>query len=123
GVTHAESLVPRIRRDPYVVGVAPFTYVKAMAYREGLTEGLIVKGVDLSAERSVTTIGSHIEPPLDSIPAVTASGKPGLVLGQELAERLGARVGDDVLLVTLQGDAASAFGFAPRLKPFRVVGV
>ncbi len=123
GVPHADRLVPRIRRDPAVRGVAPFTYVKAMAYREGYTEGLIVKGVDLAAERSVTTIGSHIAPPLDSIPLVTPGGKPGIVLGAELADRLGARAGDDVLLVTLEGRAASAFGFAPKLAPFHVVGV
>jgi lipoprotein-releasing system permease protein len=123
GVRDAASLVKRVKERPGVLGVAPFTYVKAMVFHEGLTEGLIVKGVDLEAERSVTTIGRHIEPPLDSIPARTAEGLPGIVLGSELAARLDARVGDRLLLATLTGEPGSAFGFAPRLKAFRLVGI
>jgi len=122
GIVGAEALADRIRRQPEVEGVAPFTYVKAMAYREGLTEGLVVKGVDLAAERTVTRIGDHIDPPLDSIPARTEGDLPGVVLGSELAARLAARVGDEISLVTLSG-RPSAFGFAPKVKSFRLVAV
>jgi lipoprotein-releasing system permease protein len=122
GIVGADSLAAAIHRQPEVEGVAPFTYVKAMAYREGLTEGLVVKGVDLAAERTVTRVGDHIDPPLDSIPQRTEGDLPGLVLGSELAARLSARVGDEVSLVTLSG-RPSAFGFAPKVKSFRLVGV
>jgi lipoprotein-releasing system permease protein len=53
----------------------------------------------------------------------TASGTPGIVLGTELAGRLGARVGDDVLLASLTGAERSALGFAPKLRKFQVVGL
>jgi len=94
-----------------------------MVFREGLTEGLVVKGVDLAAERAVTTVGRNITPPLDSIPLRTADGTPGIVLGTELAARLGARPGDVVLLASLAGAERSALGFAPRLRKFRLVGL
>jgi lipoprotein-releasing system permease protein len=123
GIADPTPVVERALGVPGVEGVAPFTYVKAMAFRDGLTEGLIVKGVDLAAERSVTTIGRNISPPLDSIPVATAEGRPGLVLGSELAARLGVRVGEEVVLMTLTGDRSSAFGFSPRLRSFRLVGV
>jgi lipoprotein-releasing system permease protein len=123
GLQDAESVAQRVRREPGVIGVAPFTYVKSMAFREGLTEGMVVKGVDLAAERSVTTVGSHLDPPLDSIPVHTTRGLPGIVLGSELAARLGARVGDEILLATLTGESGSELGFAPRLKAFRLVSV
>jgi len=123
GISNPEPVVERLRREPGVVGVAPFTYVKAMVFREGLTEGMVVKGVDLGREREVTTIGRHIQPPLDSIPERTASGLPGIVLGSELAARLGARVGSPVVLATLSGAPQSALGFAPRLRQFELVGV
>ena len=123
GVEQGEALAARLRREPGVVGVAPFTYAKAMVFHDGLSEGMVVKGVDLVAERLVTTIGGHITPALDSIPLQTLGGDPGIVLGSELAARLGSRIGDTVLLATLHGDATSAFGYVPRLKPFRVVGV
>ena len=123
GVADGPALAERLAREPGVLGASAFTYAKAMVFHEGLAEGLVVKGVDLASERDVTTVGRSIEPPLDSIPQVTLSGEPGIVLGSELAARIGARIGDRVLLATLQGDANSAFGYAPKLRPFRVVAL
>ena len=123
GVANGPALAARLAREPGVLGAAAFTYAKAMAFHDGLSEGLVVKGVDLRAERGVTTVGRNIRPALDSIPEVTAAGEPGIVLGSELAARLDAQAGDRVLLATLQGDRSSAFGYAPRIRPFRVVGI
>ena len=123
GVVGADSLAAEVGRQPGVEGVAPFTYAKAMVFHEGLTEGLIVKGVDLRAERGVTSVGRNIRPALDSIPVVSEGGFPGIVLGNELAGRLAARVGDRVVLAMLSGGGAPPLGFTPRLKEFRVVGV
>ncbi|PSQ75466.1 MAG: ABC transporter permease, partial [Bacteroidetes bacterium QH_6_63_17] len=52
-------------------------------------------------------------------------GRPGLVVGQELATRLGLDVGDRVTLFALQqGEAGMAMrGQRPRVKQFRVRGV
>ena len=123
GVHDPDSLAARVARVPGVAGVAPFTYTKAMVFHQGYTEGLVVKGVDLRAERGVTTVGHNIQPALDSIPLRTPQGAPGIVLGSELANRLSASVGDEVLLASLAGVPRSAIGFSPRLKPFRVVGI
>ena len=123
GVVGGDELAARLRREPGVTGVAPFTYAKAMLFRDGVTEGLVVKGVDLKAERSVTTIGAHIRPALEDIPLGSDGREPGIVLGSELASRMGVSLGQVVLLATLRADASSAFGWAPRLKPFRLVGV
>ncbi len=123
GVSDGEQLAARLAHERGVLGASAFTYAKAMVFHEGLSEGLVVKGVDLSHEREVTTVSRSIAPRLDSIPNVTQSGEPGIVLGSELAAKLGARLGGRVLLATLQGDASSAFGYAPKLRPFRVVGL
>jgi lipoprotein-releasing system permease protein len=123
GVTGADSLATVVAGRPGVEGVAPFTYAKAMVFHEGLTEGLIVKGVDLRAERGVTNVGRNIEPALDSIPVRGADGVPAIVLGCELAARLAARVGDKVVLASVSESGSSAFGFAPRMREFRVVAV
>ncbi|MCE9626961.1 MAG: FtsX-like permease family protein [Candidatus Eisenbacteria bacterium] len=123
GISGGPALAKRIAKEPGVLGASPFTYAKAMVFHDGLSEGLVVKGVDLSHEREVTTVSRSITPKLDSIPEVTPEGEPGIVLGSELAVRLQARPGDRVLLATLQGDTKSAFGYAPRLRPFRVVGL
>ena len=123
GVSDGATLAHDLAGQPGVVGASPFTYAKAMVFHEGLSEGVVVKGIDLATERIVTTVGRSIKPVLDSIPEVTPQGEPGIVLGSDLAARLATRVGDRVLLATLQGDATSAFGYAPKLRPFRVVGL
>jgi len=123
GVPDGEALARRLRAEAGVAGAAPFTYAKTMVFREGLAEGMVVKGVDLAAERAVTTVAAHMTPPLDSIPLRAEGGVPGIVLGTELAARLGAQVGDEVLLATLSGREASALGVVPKLRPFRVVAL
>jgi lipoprotein-releasing system permease protein len=123
GVSDAATVAAVVARQPGVEGVAPFTYAKALVFHEGLTEGLIVKGVDLRAERGVTTVGLNIQPQLDSIPVRGADGLPAIVLGGELASRLAARVGDRVVLAYITESGASALGFTPRLREFRLAGI
>ena len=119
-IRDGDSLAARAARMPGVVGAAPFTYAKAMAIRGGRAEGMVVKGVDLAQERRVTTVARNIAPSLDSIPAT--GSPPGLVLGAELAARIGAAVGDTVVLASLAADR-SAMGYAPKLRRFKVVGL
>ncbi|HET9328575.1 MAG TPA: ABC transporter permease [Candidatus Eisenbacteria bacterium] len=115
-----DSLAARAARQPGVVGAAPFTYAKAMVIYGGRAEGLVVKGIDLGQERRVTTVAHNISPSLDAIPADLAM--PSVVLGTELAARIGAAVGDTVVLASLAADR-SAMGYAPKLRRFRVVGL
>ncbi len=123
GIPAPDSLTARAARYPGVLGAAPFVYAKAMVLRRGYAEGLVVKGVDLGAERRVTTIGRNIAPPLDAIPDGPPGGPPGIVLGSELAARVAAAVGDTVVLASLAGAERSALGYSPKLRPFRVVGI
>jgi hypothetical protein len=48
----------------------------------GYAEGLVVKGVDLNAERRVTNVARNITPPLAQIPAGSAGDLPGIVLAR-----------------------------------------
>jgi lipoprotein-releasing system permease protein len=123
GVQSADSLTARAARHPGVMGAAPFVYAKAMVLRHGYAEGLVVKGVDLKAERRVTSIGHNIAPPLETIPDGRRGGLPGIVLGSELAARVAGAVGDTVVLASLAGGERSALGYTPRLRPFQVVGI
>ena len=120
GIANGDSLAARAARQPGVLGAAPFTYSKAMVIRGGRAEGMVLKGIDLAGERRVTTVARNITPTLDSIPV--AGPLPGLVLGGELAARIGAAVGDTVVLASLAADR-SAMGYAPKLRRFQVVGL
>jgi len=123
GITDTTVALAKLRARKDVAGVAPFVYAKALITREGLADGIIVKGVDLRQERQVTTVARDIHPALDFIPEATADSAAGVVLGIEIASRLRAGVGDRVVLATLQNGVDSPLGLVPRLRPFRVVGI
>jgi lipoprotein-releasing system permease protein len=123
GIVDTTRVLPLLRKRPGVVGVSPFVYSKALITREGIADGIIVKGVDLRQERMVTTVAQNITPALVVIPDSTADGVPGIVLGSEIASRLRARVGEKVVVATLHGAVQSPLGLVPRLKPFRVAGI
>jgi lipoprotein-releasing system permease protein len=122
GIPEPRALAARAGAQPGVVGAAPFVYAKAMILRHGYAEGLVVKGVDLKAERQVTTIGRNIMPMMDTIATAAPGRLPAIVLGSELAAHIGATIGDTVWLASLAGAERSAVGFAPRLRPFAVGG-
>ena len=122
GIAGAGPLVERVAREPGVVASAPFTYAKAMALRHGQAEGLVVKGVDLARERAVTTVANNIFPPLDSLSDGSPGRPPGIALGSELAARIGAAVGDTIVLAALAPDR-SPLGYTPKLRRFVVEGL
>lgn len=123
GIPDTAQALGRVRAHPEARGAAPFIYRKALVTHDNLAEGLVVKGVDLEAERQVTTVASNITPRLHLIPERTASGLAGIVLGSELAQNLRAHVGDTVVIASLHGGVQSALGLVPKLAPFEVVGL
>ena len=123
GIVDTTAVMARLRARPDVLGVSPFVYSKALITRQGIADGIIVKGVDLRQEREVTTVARDIQPPLVEIPGAVGDSLPGVVLGVEVASRLRARTGDTVVLATLHGAIQSPLGLVPRLRSFRVVGI
>jgi len=117
----SDSLATALASVPGVEGVAPFVYGKGMVSGGGRTDGIIIKGVDISHERAVTTVAEHIEPPVESLD-VEPGEQPLVVLGSDLAERLRVTVGDEVTLGSPFG-GAGPLGMYPRLRKFKVAGV
>lgn len=123
GIVDTTRVMARLRARPDVLGVSPFVYSKALVTRQGIADGIIVKGVDLRQERMVTTVARDIRPALERIPDAVGDSLPGVVLGVEVASRLRAKSGDTVVLATLHGAIQSPLGLVPRLRSFRVVGI
>lgn len=116
-----DSVVAVVRGVPEVTGVAPFVYGKGLIRAGSQSDGVIIKGIDLAAERTVTTIADNMTPPLETLDA-PAGELPRVVLGRELAGRLRAAVGEEVLLGSPFG-TASPLGVIPRLRKFQVAGI
>jgi lipoprotein-releasing system permease protein len=108
-----------VRRNPEVVAMAPFVREQAMLARGEDLRGVLVRGVDPAREPAVTDLAAERLPLLQP-------GGGGVLIGTALAEALGVATGDSVSLLVpsrsgLSG-ASPSMG-APKIRPFRVVGI
>lgn len=130
GVTDTLTVERELKAIPGVVGSAPFVYGKGLLSTRSQSDGIIVKGVSLRAERRVTTVADRIEPPLDDFPvrpagrdSAASAWMPGIVVGRHVAEGLRVGVGDEVLLASPFQGRATPLGVIPRVRKFRVAGI
>ena len=122
GITDYRAEIAKLSAVPGVIGAAPAVMAKAMI--SGLSNGFTeVKGVDVAMETRVTEFGTAMrEGSLQGLTPASEDDLPGIVLGQELALTVGAKVGDTVRLLTPNG-SLSPMGVMPRQRRFNVVGI
>ncbi|MBS0446834.1 MAG: lipoprotein-releasing ABC transporter permease subunit [Proteobacteria bacterium] len=106
------------RRNPEVIGTAPFIETQALIARGDTMRGAVVRGISPDDEATVTDIVREYK---DTTFAKLQPGGWGVVLGIELARELGVRTGDKVTLMAPGGEVTPA-GVVPRLKQLTVVG-
>ena len=137
GIHNWRPLLARLRTVPHVLGDAPGLYGQVLVSRGPRASFALIKGIIPSEESAVTNLlgsvvsGSSAD--LNSGSANrTASLVPGqgdvtapyppLVLGKDIADQIGAQVGDSVLITSPQGEL-TPLGLAPRYQRFRVAGI
>ncbi|MGB5650020.1 MAG: ABC transporter permease, partial [Sedimenticolaceae bacterium] len=107
------------REHPRVLGAAPYIEGQAMLSHRREVTGAIVRGVDPALESEVVEVGKHM---LTGSLSDLEPGKFRIILGRELANVLGATVGDKVTVIVPQITVTVA-GSLPRLKRFTVSGL
>ena len=121
-----DAIMAAARKNPQVIGVAPFIATQALIARGEDMKGTIVRGIDPALEPQVTEFSDGAKNGalnglqkrvLDKL----VPGQFGIVLGVELARSLYVREGDQVTLIAPGGQVTPA-GVVPRLKQFTVVG-
>ena len=118
---HAE--VERLGAIPEVVGAAPAIIGKALVSTDRADAFISIKGIDPALEPMVTDLGRSMRSgSLTALGDESADGRPGILLGKDLAGQLGVEVGDTVTLLTPQG-TLSPMGVLPRSRIARVAGI
>jgi len=108
-----------VSKYPEVQSASPYVSGQGMLSQNESVEGVMVRGILPEGENKLTGIGNKMKfGKLSNLEA----GKFGVVLGSDLARSLGARLNDNILLITPQGQITPA-GMVPRLKRFHVVGI
>src|SRR5215208_2098907 len=122
GITDYHAEATRLRAVPGVTGAAPAILGKALL-RTGRGDAFITfKGIDPSLEGSVTDLARSVEHGSLKALAGAGDGPPGILIGADLSNQVGAALGDDVTLTTPEG-TLSPMGLIPRSRRFKVVGI
>ena len=119
GLSSYEGLAEKIRAIPGVESVTPVVYNTVLITGLGESSGALVKGIDFDRERQDAAWLQKLE--AGRIPD-GGGAREGLLLGRELALRVGAQVGDAVDVVTASS-TLSPLGLLPKRKRFQVTGI
>ena len=114
-----QAIYDEARKNPEVQGGAPFVGAQGMLVRGQALRGVQVRGIDPANEGQVSDLPKQI---VEGSLSALKPGSFGVVLGRDLAEQMGVKVNDTLLMMAPQGSISPA-GFAPRMRQFTVVGL
>jgi lipoprotein-releasing system permease protein len=124
GFDDYRQVVERVRGLPHVQGAAPVVYGKGIVASAAGSDLAMFKGIVPAEERTVTDIATQVEG--GSLEALAAAsppdGLPPILLGYELAGKIGVGPGD-VVSVTSPRGRLSPMGLLPRVSKFKVAGL
>ena len=133
-----DPVTKQVATVPGVVAATPFVLKQVLLTTQTGVQGIVIRGIDPQREGTVTELAKNLstgqladlsrpvkvrQPPIDdpTSPAVETE-KPGIILGKELALRLGVFVGDTVNVVSPVGPI-SAIGMVPKIRTFALVAL
>ena len=146
GIRDWPALLDRLSKEPHVVAAAPAIFEQVLISHGPRARGAVLKGMIPRYERRVGDLLNSVKEgsalPLeesqegasgmsaratqspDALDAVQQriANMPPIVLGKEMADSLGVKVGDPVLVTSPQGEL-TPFGMVPKYTRFHVVGI
>lgn len=118
-ITDWQSLAAKVKQNPQVEAVAPFTQMQGLLTNNGNVQKILLNAIDPAQERKVSIIDQFMKQGrLDDLVA----GGFGVVIGDKAATKLGVGIGDKVTFVAPEVTVTPA-GMFPRMKRFTVVGI
>jgi lipoprotein-releasing system permease protein len=117
---HTPNLTERIRAVPGVVAAMPFIYTEVMLSAGGGVKGVVLRGVNPAEAPDVLSMLRQIKS--GSVAGLQKEGTPGIIIGEELARRLGLGLASRVNLLSPSGQKTSS-GYSPRIRPFEIAGI
>ncbi len=145
-----QALVEDILKVPHVVAATPFIFKQVLLSSPSSAFGVVLRGIDPEKEGTVTKLGENMVEgtlkflstpppnlPLQNDPKQNMEENkskktlPGIVMGMELANRLGVFWGDVIHVVSPMLKQGASIGqalggpggFTPKIRKFSVVGL
>ena len=129
GIRNWRPLLERMRGVPHVTAAAPGLYGQVLISRGARGAGALIEGVIPANQRKVGDLlqsvqqgsAAALEPAAED-PGPARGAMPPIVIGSDLADTIGAHVGDTTLVTSPQGEM-SPMGLVPKYQRFTVVGI
>ncbi len=119
GLSDWRGLAGEVVENPDIVAAAPFVQIQGMMSSKGRVQGVMVNGIEPEWESKVSILPDFMKKG-DFYSLNDARYQ--IILGDLLANKLGASIGDKVTLIMPEASLTPA-GLMPRLKRFTVSGV
>ena len=117
------GVMEKVRQVPHVTALTPFLYTQVLLSHERQSQGVVLRGIDPATAGGVTDLNKNlIGGALEDLTEGSEGRPPGILLGRELAVRLGAVVDSTVTAISPTG-TIGPLGIVPKLKKFQVVGI
>jgi lipoprotein-releasing system permease protein len=125
-----EKILAELAKDPEIVAASPTILGQVMVTSGSRVSGVLVRGVDPDRVNGVVNIQRYLsEGSLDGLKSehpIQVNGRtvmlPGIILGERLANQLGAFPGGPVQVVSPLG-SPTAIGVIPKVRRFVVAGI
>ena len=118
-ISNWQQAMSVVEKFPNVTAVAPFVSGQVLLTNSGYVQPAMISGINPSDEKKISELSEKI------VAGSLSSLIPhqfGIILGEDLANRLDAQVGDKVTVVTPQVSLSPA-GVIPRFKRFTLIGI
>jgi len=125
GVENYSEVLDKVKGIPHIAAAAPYILDKAMIISRERKEGVQIKAIEASLEAKVTDITQNIKTGALNLGLIEKKNErafPGIILGSSLADRLNAKLGDKIQLLSASGIDLGGFNTLPNARTFRVAG-
>jgi lipoprotein-releasing system permease protein len=109
----------KLQHFPGIVGASPYIEEQGLMTHGDKSSGVLLRGIVPDSEARVVDLAPHLQ---SGHMADLTAGSYRVILGKDLAEELGVKVGDRVVLIVALGDV-TPLGVIPRMRAFEVAGI
>jgi lipoprotein-releasing system permease protein len=126
GIRDWRPVMERVRKVPHVLAVSPGLWEQVLVARGARDQGALIEGILPDEEMKVSHLLDKATPGAvqalePAAPGTSQGALAPIVLGSDLAETIGASVGDSVMLISPQGEL-TPMGIIPNYVHFRLAG-
>lgn len=114
------ELLEKIRNNKGITGATPFIYSEVMLSSPRGVKGVVLRGIDPETAPQVLSMLRQLDK--NVLNNLEQEDTPGIIIGDDMAKRLGLMPGSRVNLLSPSGQKGVA-GYQPKIRPFEVVGI